>query len=69
MKKRLAVAAFTAAVGGALLAAPAQASDPHCGIHSVPDPIMCAVKCNVNHVASIVRDLPNPPSNDCVDGV
>jgi hypothetical protein len=66
--KRMATIALGAMFGGALLVAPAQASDPHCGIHSVPDPIMCPVKCNVNYFASLPSHLPNVPGNDCQSG-
>ena len=69
MKKRMAAAAFAAVLGGALLAGPAQASDPHCGIHAVPDPIMCPVKCHVNWAATVVGSLPNVPTNPCVSSI
>ena len=64
MKKRMGVAVTGALFVGALLVTPAQASDPHCGIHSVPDPIMCPVKCNVNWAAS----LPPVSPNECQSG-
>lgn len=66
--KRMATIALGAMFGGALLVAPAQASDPHCAIHAVPDAIMCPIKCNVNWAASLPGNLPNIPPNDCQSG-
>ncbi len=68
MGKRIGAVVVSGLFGAAFLATPAHASDSHCGVHSVPDGIMCPVKCNVNYVAGLPSQLPNVPPNECQMG-
>lgn len=62
MKKRMAAAAFAAALLAAVPVAPAQAQTAHC-VPLLPDGLGCWIKCNVNY---LVSGFPGP--NGCTNG-